>query len=177
MVLAMEGVNGLLGSMELLGSLELAIVDPDPHNQIEVITKGRCTGECCRMIMVNATPEAIAFTAAWRQLKRRSGNGFWKFAPDDDSEFVAKHFIPVKYSNIHPEAGVRIAKPNMLYRCPFWDGQTKLCTNYDNRPSLCRRHGVEAECSTPGCTLRTAVRLTQSSLDLQRWLDDGGRAG
>lgn len=41
-----------------------------------------------------------------------------------------------------------------VYTCRHWSKETKLCTNYENRPELCKHHGVGNDCKYIGCTMK-----------------------
>lgn len=135
-------------------------------------TEGACTGECCRLITLNAPPETVAVLAAGTKYRREhpGANVRWS----EDATYVVGHFVFVRMSYYDGVTGERrrpTGGPEAQYRCLSWDGRTKRCTDYESRPGLCSRHGVETLCERKGCTLR-GVRETTAH---HRWADDGGR--
>lgn len=41
----------------------------------------------------------------------------------------------------------------IYYTCKHYDKENKLCTVYDQRPQLCRHHGVGNKCEYQGCQI------------------------
>jgi Fe-S-cluster containining protein len=44
-----------------------------------------------------------------------------------------------------------------LYTCRHWDTETRLCTQYENRPALCRNYPYRGSCNHEGCTYRMGI--------------------
>lgn len=131
---------------------------------------GECTGECCRMITINADPERIAIMAArWSEARKK---GLAR-GPLADPEFVVANFVLVRYSKFHADTGNLVhGKPEAQYRCSQWDGSTKRCMSYEERPRLCRAYGMEKhqQCPRADCTLKPYAEWHAQ----HRWEDDGG---
>lgn len=100
---------------------------------LPIVTE-RCTGHCCSRFPLHTDSDG-KFTHA-------------TFAARDpatiiDGEFVADMVIPVL--GPQPE-GV----PDQ-WTCKHYDGHD--CTAYEQRPEMCRNHGVIWQCREPACTL------------------------
>ncbi len=46
-----------------------------------------------------------------------------------------------------------------IYECRNFNKKTRLCMAYDERPDMCRRHGIGYPCPSRGCTWTLAVDL------------------
>ncbi len=151
--------------------------------------EGACSGECCRLMTLSASPEIVALLAAGTRYQERIAashrlSAEWhdsKLLPvpnvraNPDAVFVERHWIPVRLSfhdGISGRLRRRSPEPEMQYRCAQWDGTTKRCRDYESRPDLCRTHGVENRCEGKGCTLRPYF-ITP---DIDRWCNEGGLA-
>lgn len=143
------------------------------------VYEGTCTGECCRSVVLSASPERIAELAARRVYAQ-------KYTPDAalssgvyDAPFVVAHFVPTDWGyKINRDALLPLthpARPNKSprYRCTAWDG--RRCTKYAQRPLLCRIYGVISACDfrDAGCILS----LYPLFLDHARWENEGGPCG
>lgn len=65
-----------------------------------------------------------------------------------DWKFVEKHWHEIKWRRpanrlMPPSVWVKLIQ----YRCDCFDPVTKLCTDYENRPEMCRRYPPPDECS------------------------------
>lgn len=160
---------------------------------IDTIIIGVCSGECCRLITLSVTPEEVAVLAKgheyrmarWAEHTAAGGTLESWTEPDVESSesapYVVKNFIPVRRSYYDGVTGFRLGTvwpkrigpvPEMQYRCSSWDGRTKKCTDYANRPWFCQSYGINKGCPRSDCTLR-ALRYTTDHL---RWEGEGGPA-
>lgn len=136
--------------------------------------EGECSGECCRLITLSAEPELIAELAAGSRFQRLFPGAAVR--ANGDAEFVERHFIPVRKSYYDGVTGKRLTRHSSLpqasqqYRCGAWDGATRRCTRYDDRPDFCLTYGYSKLCQRDDCTLRPYPIC----VDRWRWEDDGG---
>ncbi len=102
---------------------------------LPIIETSRCTGHCCEYFTLSSPIEHI-----------RS----WVDHPDSTPN------LRKEYWNV---ADMVIQLPDEddgtpRFTCRHFDTETRNCTNYENRPKLCREHGVNTACAQPSCTLR-----------------------
>jgi len=76
-----------------------------------------------------------------RQNKSWAGEG--RMYDFDDCRKMMLAFVPHKAEGESPQ----------FYTCKVWDKKTKLCTEYEQRPIICRNHGVKMACAFSGCKL------------------------
>lgn len=46
-----------------------------------------------------------------------------------------------------------------IYDCRHYDKKNRLCMDYDDRPSMCKNHGIEYPCPSTGCTWTRAIEF------------------
>lgn len=161
------------------------MVDDEP---VYWLVRGACSGECCRLMTLSASPEQVALLAAgqryaqraWDNHKLNGGNAADFKQPrvrrNEDAVFVEENFVPVRLSYEDGVSGVRRTHarhgpaPEQQYRCKQWDGRTRRCLDYENRPGFCRTYGITIACIRPDCTL-SARPVTAEHL---RWENEGG---
>lgn len=159
----------------------------DPKTIVARLIEGKCSGECCRLMTLSATTEQIAVMAAGQRYVQRLWDSHllnggtrhdWvhpSIGRNPDAVYVERHWVPVRLSFYDGVEGTRFngqrgPKPQQQYRCRQWDGNTRMCNDYENRPTLCRVHGIRYQCKRPDCTL-FAHAVTLEHL---RWEDEGG---
>lgn len=138
-------------------------------HELEWTMDGQCSGECCRLITLNYPPESIAALAARESYAIKMGH---KPFPSD-AGFVIDNFVFVRISSRDGVTGFRRRGHKAAqYRCKQWDGFSKRCMIYDERPNLCRSYGVERRqlCLRRDCSLRPFAQWHA----IARWEDDGG---
>ncbi len=125
----------------------------------------RCSGHCCKTFSLPISPDQI------KTYKRFVAAGKKRFLFDDGRR--AKHYTPVdeiakiidmvifkrvsqydsatkKSVNKHNNVGRK--HPRIYeYTCKNWDQATGNCMDYENRPEMCRNHGVNS-CGYTLCT-------------------------
>lgn len=86
-----------------------------------------CTGHCC-----------VAFTMS-RSLDEL-GNAV-------DGETLRSMLEPItqeeaveRMNRLYPSEGGWAMPDEQLYRCVRWDEETRLCTDYEHRPEMCRSY-------------------------------------
>lgn len=89
----------------------------------------RCTGHCCESI----------------HLKGPDGEDFAKAIRENPSHFIDGQKV-VDMLIDTPTPG--------MYHCKWYDWIGKKCTNYQDRPSVCRDYPYGNACKFPGCTLK-----------------------
>lgn len=50
----------------------------------------------------------------------------------------------------------RISK---IFNCKYFNKETRLCVNYENRPVVCKQHPTSKPCSKEGCTEPMTERI------------------
>lgn len=137
----------------------------------ELHSATRCTGHCCHRIRLN---DGIAR----RTVQTWAHEAFEK---DENSAHgiecakIAEMLVPLVGDVPHRTKG-KILGPDgkiehdphyahaddHLYTCRYFDGTN--CTNYDERPNLCRSYPYGKECEQPECTWAPAEASTLSAL-------------
>lgn len=115
----------------------------------------RCTGHCCQRfpIMGKAFPRPGGGDAYGHdELDAIAENAI-------DGEYLADMLIAVY--GPEPEDDQR-AK----WTCRHFDGRD--CTAYEQRPQVCRDHGVTYACHTPNCTMDQKLVSIRSSFHQKR---------
>lgn len=60
-----------------------------------------------------------------------------------------------------------------IYTCRHFDSVSGNCTNYENRPEMCRRFGVSSRCTYTGCTRRCeTIKTGVDGIDLANAIID-----
>lgn len=84
---------------------------------------------------------------------------FWR----EDAQKVLDMIIPLGKLTIEEREAIvetnhefQNPDPQECYTCKHFDGEN--CTNYENRPDLCRRYPNSGRCEYAGCTAGCAVR-------------------
>lgn len=140
----------------------------------------RCTGHCCeRFNLPYSMGELQRYAQAIREEKSLFilDNGKEKFTPSNGEEIlqVANMIIFKEWSKIGMDGnligklieakssietlesrGFRIDEDGDLitpiYTCKHFDMTTRNCTNYENRPTMCRDYPYDRKCDHKGCT-------------------------
>lgn len=129
--------------------------------------EGRCTGQCCRSFPLN-----IDFTLQADQVINILRNGKPNGVKMQEGEAIADMIIPIY-------GPWPAADPQARFTCKHFDGSN--CNNYQQRPWLCRDHGVGSKCDHvgKGCTIDQAKALrklvaeywpTRSDKDTRDWM-------
>lgn len=108
-----------------------------------------CKGNCCDPVVLGLSPQA--FTEAY--INSKTG-----LKPVEDAEEIQKMWRLFTYkgaSRVSPMTKGIYADNQVLfmYQCSNYDTDTKKCTDYENRPKMCRKYGVENPCSYDGCEI------------------------
>lgn len=119
----------------------------------------RCTGHCCRCFTLTHTPEWIRNEIARLRDSRRVVDVFWR----EDAQKVLDMIVPLGKLTIEERESIvetnhefQSPEPRECYTCKHFDGTN--CTNYENRPDLCRRYPNGGRCEYAGCTAKCAAR-------------------
>lgn len=126
-------------------------------------TAGRCTGACCRSFPLSFDPllTGVEVIAALRGAQQRDEHGEPKLGLDGEplmwnlTEGAAIADMVLPLYGPYPKD----AKAQARFTCRHFDGSN--CTNYENRPDLCRDHGVISNCHEPNCTFDILVFYRQ----------------
>lgn len=107
-----------------------------------------CTGDCC-----------VAFPIG------RSRADLWIDQNIEDGLDILAMLVPLTIQEAR-ERRERFGLPaptdetREYFRCVHWDDGTRLCTNYDARPSMCRWYPYGRECEFGcGCDCDRAPRV------------------
>lgn len=99
----------------------------------------RCDGRCCVVLHLNRSLDDLRADS---------------MAGNKDAYRLSRMLIPVgteEAQDMCRRHGITGALDEGFthYRCRWWDSTTTLCTNYAERPSMCRRYPYEGPC--PHC--------------------------
>ncbi len=119
---------------------------------IQQLPKDRCTGHCCEKFQLpwnqkgldKALEDTLHGTMVWQ-----------------DMEFVHDMVIfigPTEESLIENLENTDSGQQFWDWTCRHFDKENRICTVYDKRPQMCRKHGVDYPCATQGCTMKSAKR-------------------
>lgn len=97
-----------------------------------------CTGHCC-----------AKFWLPWSvdRIKKLVAKGAVLNGSPDEIKKIEEMVIPLEDEN---QNTLKFA-----YTCRHWDKTTRLCTNYENRPIVCKEHPLSMPCNldqTGKCT-------------------------
>ena len=100
----------------------------------------RCTGNCCREFALPAAPEMLR---TWAETEK---------VPALAAEYRKIADLAVFVRTCGPGDPMPSGKPYgdgepvPIYTCRFFDGATGNCTNYDERPNMCRAYPYDRPC-------------------------------
>jgi Fe-S-cluster containining protein len=147
-------------------------------NKTDASSKNRCTGQCCKAFSLPYSPEELKQQyEAWK-LGSRATDGLRmrgvasSFDRHDSLSIITGGSDPeiyliypmLEYLGQMKENPLPLINPmpkNLssdwpgmhMYSCKHFDDEEKVCTIYDNRPSMCRRYGTEKQpCEFKKCT-------------------------
>ncbi len=127
-------------------------VQEDGNVMSESLPLNRCTGHCCENFSLPwdqaGIDKALADTLA--------GTKVWQ-----DIEFVHDMVIfigPIEESHLVNLENADNGQKFWAWTCRHYDRENRICTVYDKRPQMCRKHGVDYPCATNGCTFKGARR-------------------
>ena len=131
----------------------------ESDNIVESIREvSRCTGHCCRLFTIPASPEDLAEQEARHAaLARRE-------APDGpaytDGPQIAAMVTYVGWFDRSPVTGG--PGGGHFYSCNNL-GEDGNCRIYDERPSMCREYPYRELCQFQGCTMRMNTALVRTT--------------
>lgn len=96
----------------------------------------RCIGHCCDSFWLPLSPMEIGY----QQKRAFLGKSRWN---QSDMLKIADMVI---FQRPHEVKGFR-------YTCKFWDKASGNCTNYENRPTMCKDYPYGTACKYKGCTM------------------------
>ena len=105
-----------------------------------------CSGACCAVF-----PYSIDLPMIHRQADSGCAHSqklvdmLIPLAPGEAVERAAK--FGVDFSPYHEDGNAGVAGEQALYTCSWWDEETRLCTNYDDRPHMCRDYPYAGRCT------------------------------
>lgn len=102
-----------------------------------------CTGHCCESIFTCYS------LSEWKRYKRAclrkqktfsldNGNRQPVGSNTDEIIYIADMLIPVKVDRRKTKLTDRGINPSTEYHCKHYNKETRLCTAYEKRPSMCR---------------------------------------
>lgn len=100
-----------------------------------------CNGNCCQDFILSYSP-------AYMETLKENGN--------DDERHTAGMVIYLGYydtdPDLFPEDHKRYEGNDAHhYTCKHFDTKTRLCTDYENRPNMCRSYPNGIACTFKGC--------------------------
>ena len=123
-----------------------------------VRTEGTCLGYCCESFPIQLSKPERQRMIDW-QAAGCPAEGWRR----DDGETVTYSYVDARVSPsfiqdmlIPLEEYANDGSRRQMHTCRHWDRNTRLCTIYDSRPSLCRTYPNYGECDHKGkgCTYR-----------------------
>lgn len=109
-----------------------------------------CTGACCEKFWLPYTKEGF---------QQLADGGKTLNGSRQEAQKIADMIIPLGFELND--------KGRLAYTCKWWDKGTRLCTNYQDRPNVCRDHPVLEPCNldkTGKCTEATTCKLLRGDL-------------
>lgn len=104
-----------------------------------------CDGRCCAVFCL---PHTI------RQLRQKAAAGAL-----EDGAFIAAMVIPLTPNQARERAAefgtkleARWEHRGHHFACRHWDEETRLCTVYEQRPTMCRDFPYGRGCHNEGCS-------------------------
>lgn len=126
----------------------------------------RCTGHCCKVFSLPASPAELKQRARWSRRHRLTGKlpgPASDRAPApllvEDIEQIATMAQPIGYSRNDPITGVEWLKAVHWYTCRNLDAAGN-CTVYDTRPRMCREYPYGRQCQHKACAWGEATTAT-----------------
>ncbi len=130
----------------------------------EFTQTARCTGHCCAGFIIGDSPKH-------KDLMNYLNGTTFINGRQDEGPKIAEMLILLPRNKWRPwKTGPKATELRPTYTCKWFDGTN--CTNYENRPNLCRDHpppndtADDGHCSYEGCTRRIA--LTKVTLPILR---------
>lgn len=147
----------------------------------------RCTGDCCRAFILNATHEELLAWAAGHirraMVERRPLNDH-----EREQVAIARMVVPLDVFSLD-EARRKALGPDALklaqdlagvqqhYTCKWFDDESGNCTIYEHRPNMCRLYpdngfAAHGGCAFPNCTASCSRKARQeaeaAAMELER---------
>lgn len=131
----------------------------------------RCTGHCCEKFSLPLSPMELQHAA------KKQAKGWPARFSNPDMGKVAEMVIPLgTHYRGTPHANVRGRKREKnapwdtrakqarewWYTCKYYDPETRNCTNYENRPSICREFPGSGTCKYRGCTYKEQCQSAEA---------------
>lgn len=115
-----------------------------------------CTGQCCAVFYVPWHKDELAATTP--------------IDPDDVT--LKQMLIPLTRREVRARRAKFGISPTTLgedteghwYKCRHWDEDTRLCTIYDSRPTMCRDFPYARKCDY-GCDYRPPPSIIQQYIN------------
>lgn len=114
----------------------------------------RCTGQCCEAFTIQGKTLQEVKEKYEEALKNNSNDKQYikdLFRIQDMLIDLGKHLT----HPIHPEIKIKTQEPVTFFTCKYFNKETRLCTDYDNRPKMCKDYPFynnDGKCEYPGCT-------------------------
>jgi Fe-S-cluster containining protein len=122
----------------------------------------RCTGHCCEDFSLPVSPMQLQHEGKRARLFGKS-----RFSRDEIikiSEMVVFLYEDYTDSNRKGRSKPKNVTLNKAscgrvyhYTCKHFDPKTRNCTNYENRPDMCRGYPYGSQCTYRGCTYQPAA--------------------
>lgn len=108
------------------------------------LPKDRCTGQCCEEFHLPLDLKGIHDTVASHSL-----------ISTDSPDYKAWKQIADMVIYLGPRPAPKNPDDEQFhnYTCKHFDKEARVCRIYDDRPTMCKRHGTFYSCNAAGCTL------------------------
>lgn len=130
-----------------------------------------CSGQCCSVFTFQDTTEI-----ADRFAKGEGYEDDYKLLTmlepipvEEAQERVERFGVTGNYAQV-----VHNENPPEFYKCRLWDEETRLCTQYEDRPRMCRTYPYGRGCHH-GCTFEVDVDYLAEEgwITPQQWMERG----
>lgn len=117
----------------------------------------RCTGHCCRSFFLSVSLDELK-----EDVLRFERGESPRFDPNDTPKLVNMLvLIREGTADEHPfvehvDRGAPSSTKGFYYTCKHLDANTGDCTDYENRPDMCRRYPYGGRCTYKDCTSEDA---------------------
>lgn len=107
-----------------------------------------CNGSCCRHFSIGLTPEEL-----------RVG---MNILDGDKLRSMLVHLGHFEVGQVEPSGKIAEYESD-FYTCRHFDAATSLCTDYDDRPAMCRDYPYGGVCRYEDCTWAAGKNLKHPS--------------
>jgi Fe-S-cluster containining protein len=137
------------------------------HPSLKLYSTTRCSGDCCRSFHLKGYSRSELQHRAFKQLDNAEELAAMPDVRDETKQKAMAEAIEVAKvaAMIRPfvgespsHAGVWRHEKDHFFTCVHFDGTN--CTNYEERPNICRDYPYGNACEQPTCTWKEGATIT-----------------